>query len=97
MRLRCGWPNDWGSGGYLTRLIATRRPPCGAGPGKSYHPPPPPPPPPPPEKPPPPEPLLEPGAVEAELIAVESEEPTSLVKRLGSSHGLWLPAYHANP
>ena len=37
----------------------------------SYQPPPPPPPPPPPDDPPPPEPLLEPGAVDAELTVLD--------------------------
>ena len=39
----------------------------------SYHPPPPPPPPPPPEDPPPPLPELEPGAVEADEMALLNE------------------------
>ena len=41
-----------------------------ARPWLDYQPPPPPPPPPPPDDPPPPEPLLDPGAVEAELIVL---------------------------
>lgn len=40
-----------------------------------HHPPPPPPPPPPPDEPPPPPPELEPGAVEADAIALLNEEP----------------------
>src|SRR3954468_16196026 len=60
-------------------------------------PPPPPPPPPPPDDPPPPEPLLEPGAVEAELIVLVSEDPTLSVKPVGSLQGLLFPEYHANP
>src|SRR3954447_16146496 len=61
------------------------------------HPPPPPPPPPPPDDPPPPEPLLEPGAVEAELIVLASDEPTASAKLVGLFHGLLDPAYHATP
>ena len=62
-----------------------------------YQPPPPPPPPPPPDDPPPPEPLLDPGAVEAELTVLASEEPTLLTKPPVSFHGLLLPAYQAKP
>ena len=51
-----------------------------------YHPPPPPPPPPPPEDPPPPEPLLEPGALEADATVLASDEPTVPAKRPGSDH-----------
>ena len=41
----------------------------------------------------PPEPLLEPGAVEAELIVLASDAPTVFTKRLGLFHGLPLPEY----
>ena len=58
-----------------------------------YQPPPPPPPPPPPEEPPPPEPLLEPGAVEAEAAAVARLAPMAAAKRPGLDQGLWLPEY----
>src|SRR3954447_21410970 len=61
------------------------------------HPPPPPPPPPPPEEPPPPEPLLEPGAVEAELMVLASDDPMLSANPVGLSHGLLLPAYHKKP
>src|SRR5699024_10549910 len=44
----------------------------------NYQPPPPPPPPPPPEKPPPPPPELEPGAVEADAVALARLEPSAL-------------------
>src|SRR5437868_11915233 len=50
--------------------------------------PPPPPPPPPPDDPPPPEPLLEPGAVEAEVIVLASDEPALSAKLVGLPHGL---------
>src|SRR5438552_2850773 len=63
----------------------------------SYQPPPPPPPPPPPDDPPPPEPPLEPGAVEAELIVLASDEPTLSAKPVGLFHGLLDPEYQANP
>src|SRR4051812_34054913 len=63
----------------------------------AYQPPPPPPPPPPPENPPPPEPLLEPGAVEAELIVLASDEPMLSAKPVGLSHGLLDPAYQMKP
>src|SRR5687768_2207410 len=43
--------------------------------GGYYQPPPPPPPPPPPDDPPPPEPLLDPGAVEADETVLASDEP----------------------
>src|SRR5437868_11188806 len=55
--------------------------------------PPPPPPPPPPEKPPPPEPLLEPGAVEAEATLLASEAPTVVAKMPGLDQTLPLPTY----
>src|SRR5438552_12289676 len=63
----------------------------------SYQPPPPPPPPPPPDDPPPPEPLLDPGAVEAELMVLAREEPTLSTKPVGLSHGLPLPEYQPKP
>src|SRR6185503_5152180 len=61
--------------------------------GSNYQPPPPPPPPPPPEEPPP----LEPGAVEAEPTALESDEPTVSTKLVGLLHGLLDPEYQAKP
>src|SRR3954471_9250939 len=77
-------------------LIETSRRRCGYAPADRYQPPPPPPPPPPPEDPPPPEPLLDPGAVEAELIVLEREEPTVSAKLVGLLHGLLEPEYHPN-
>src|SRR5438128_1234770 len=65
--------------------------------GFNYQPPPPPPPPPPPDEPPPPEPLLEPGAVDAELIVPASDDPTESAKRPGLLQGLLEPEYHAKP
>src|SRR6188472_2865434 len=65
--------------------------------GVGYQPPPPPPPPPPPEKPPPPDPLLDPGATDAEPTVLASEEPTLRVKPLASRHGLFEPAYQTKP
>ncbi len=62
-----------------------------------YQPPPPPPPPPPPDEPPPPEPLREPGAVDAELMALVSEEPMLSTKLLVSLHGLCEPEYQLIP
>src|SRR5687767_12084083 len=62
-----------------------------------YQPPPPPPPPPPPDEPPPPEPLLEPGALEAELMVLDRLSPTLSAKPPGLSHGLLLPEYQAKP
>src|SRR5690606_27006021 len=59
----------------------------------NYQPPPPPPPPPPPDEPPPPEPLLEPGAVEAEATLLASEAPTVPAKRAGLVHALLEPEY----
>src|SRR6478752_5941303 len=61
-----------------------------------HHPPPPPPPPPPPDEPPPPEPLLDPGAVEAEATLLESEDPTVPTKAPGLDQTLPEPAYHPN-
>src|SRR3954454_16441459 len=61
---------------------------------RRYQPPPPPPPPPPPENPPPPEPLLDPGAVEAEATLLASAPPIEAAKRPGSAQGVWLPTYH---
>src|SRR3954447_11142219 len=61
------------------------------------HPPPPPPPPPPPDDPPPPEPLLEPGAVEAELIVLARDDPTVSANRPGLFHGSLDPEYQPKP
>src|SRR3954469_3792533 len=77
-------------------FIARPRSRSSGGPG-DYQPPPPPPPPPPPDDPPPPEPLLDPGAVEAELIVLESEEPTLSAKPVGLFHTLLDPEYHRKP
>src|SRR6476659_9444932 len=63
----------------------------------AYQPPPPPPPPPPPDDPPPPDPLLDPGAVDAELIVLDSDEPTLSAKLPGLLQGLFDPEYHAKP
>ena len=60
----------------------------------NYHPPPPPPPPPPPEKPPPPDPLLDPGASDADAIVLERSPPRLLAKPTGSCPQSWLPEYH---
>src|SRR5688572_24977960 len=65
--------------------------------GADYHPPPPPPPPPPPETPPPPEPLDDPGAVEAELTLLASDEPIESTNPPVSFHGLDEPEYQAKP
>src|SRR3954469_15507664 len=65
--------------------------------GPNSQPPPPPPPPPPPDDPPPPEPLDEPGAADAELIVLASDETTSCVKPVGLSHGLLLPECQTKP
>ena len=79
-------------------FTATHRSPCfGVPAGSNYQPPPPPPPPPPPEDPPPPDPLLEPGAVDAELIVLAREEPTLSANRPGLLHGSFEPAYQAKP
>src|SRR5690606_32042726 len=67
-----------------------------AGADGNYQPPPPPPPPPPPDDPPPPEPLLEPGAVEAEATLLASEAPTAPAKRLGFDQALLEPEYQPN-
>jgi hypothetical protein len=56
-----------------------------------HQPPPPPPPPPPPEEPPPPEPLLEPGALDAELTVLARDDPTLLTKPSVSLQGLFDP------
>ena len=56
-----------------------------------YQPPPPPPPPPPPEEPPPPDPLLDPGAVDAEETLLASDDPTSLTKPSVSDQGSLRP------
>jgi len=61
--------------------------PCG------YHPPPPPPPPPPPDDPPPPEPLLDPGAVEAEATLLASDAPMAPANRPGLDQTLPEPEY----
>src|SRR6185369_2460381 len=91
---RSSWPSASASSVSPTRRTAGRRwPSTGAPAGADHQPPPPPPPPPPPEKPPPPDPLLLPGAVEAELIVLASEDPTPFTKLVGLSHGLPLPAY----
>ena len=61
----------------------------------NYQPPPPPPPPPPPEEPPPPPPELlpelEPGAWDAEEIALDNDEPSCDEKPA------MLPVFHADP
>src|SRR4051794_27376426 len=96
--LRCAWPSGSGSSASPTAFTGASRSPCSGGWGGADHqPPPPPPPPPPPDDPPPPDPLLEPGAVEAELMVLASDEPTSPTKPLGLLHGLPLPAYQAKP
>ena len=69
----------------------------GGPPGADHQPPPPPPPPPPPDEPPPPDPLDEPGAVEAELTVLASDEPTESTKPPVSFQGLEEPEYQANP
>src|SRR5687768_4077606 len=98
MSRRYAWQKSWVSSG-LARLFTTRtrRSCCSGRPGADHQPPPPPPPPPPPDEPPPPDPLDDPGAVEAELTLLASEEPTSLTKPSASFHGLWLPEYQAKP
>src|SRR5688572_33478214 len=77
---------------------ASRSPSSGGRPrpADGYQPSPPPPPPPPPDEPPPPEPLDEPGAVEAELTVLASDEPTESTNPPVSSHGLEEPDYQAN-
>jgi len=50
-----------------------------------------------PEKPPPPEPLLDPGAVEAEMIVLDREEPTLSVNPVALLQGLLDPEYQRNP
>ena len=82
------------AGRYLSRR-ADKAIGCGR-PGR-YQPPPPPPPPPPPEDPPPPEPLLDPGAVDAELTVLDSDEPTLSTKPVGLLQGLLDPEYQPNP
>jgi hypothetical protein len=62
-----------------------------------HHPPPPPPPPPPPDEPPPPDPLDEPGAVDAELTLLASDDPIERTKPPVSFHGLDEPEYQAKP
>src|SRR6478609_8403388 len=59
-----------------------------AGARQGYQPPPPPPPPPPPDEPPPPEPLLKPGAVEADATPLASDAPTVPAKREGLDQAL---------
>ena len=63
----------------------------------SDQPPPPPPPPPPPDDPPPPDPLDDPGAVEAEDTALDSESPIDPTNPPVSVHGLDDPEYQAKP
>src|SRR6185369_15267916 len=82
--------------GRPTPYITTRRSPSSGG-QEGYQPPPPPPPPPPPDPPPPPEPLLEPGAVDAELIVLARLEPTLSANRPGLFHGSPCPEYQRNP
>ena len=74
-----------------------RSPSSGGRAGADYQPPPPPPPPPPPDDPPPPEPLLDPGAVEAELIVLASDEPTLSTKPPGCSTGCCCPNTRRSP
>jgi hypothetical protein len=78
-------------------MMKSRRQSCSDLLGADHQPPPPPPPPPPPDEPPPPEPLLEPGAVDAELTLLASEEPTLRVNPLTSFHGWRDPEYQVNP
>ena len=80
-------------------FIAANRSASGAASGRrtDYQPPPPPPPPPPPDEPPPPEPLLEPGALDAELTLLAREDPTLLTNSSGLLHGLFEPAYQVKP
>src|SRR3954471_2314875 len=77
-------------------LIETSRRRCGYAPADRYQPPPPPPPPPPPEDPPPPEPLLEPGAVDADATVLASEAPPVPAKRPGPAHTWPEPEYQPN-
>ena len=96
---RCNWRTKLGFE-RDQRDALSRRPDArtaAPGLGLTYQPPPPPPPPPPPDDPPPPDPLLDPGAVEAELIVLDSDEPTVSAKLVGLLHGLLDPEYQAKP
>src|SRR3954451_3124938 len=99
MALRCGLVSALRSAPrlILLPLFFPTLCPAAGGRRKRSKPPPPPPPPPPPDEPPPPEPLLDPGAVEAELIVLDSEEPTLSAKPVGLSQGLFDPEYQTNP
>src|SRR3954469_11109254 len=99
MALRCGLVSAWRSAPRLILLpfFFPTLCPAAAGRRKRYQPPPPPPPPPPPDEPPPPEPLLDPGAVEADATVLARLLPTVLAKLPGSSHTLRLPTYQPIP
>src|SRR4029078_8539563 len=76
----------------MTPSIGARASPSSGGRAASSHqPPPPPPPPPPPDEPPP----LDPGDVEAQPTALDSDEPTLSTKSVGLLHGLLEPEYQA--
>src|SRR5512139_217714 len=94
----CGSPSGLGLSGRRMRSTGTLQLASSGDLHKADHqPPPPPPPPPPPDEPPPPEPLDEPGAVEAELTVLTSDEPTESTKPPVSVHGLEEPEYQAKP
>src|SRR3954466_168240 len=99
MALRCGLVSALRSAPrlILLPLFFPTLCPAAAGRRRRYHPPPPPPPPPPPDEPPPPEPLLDPGAVEAELMVLDKEKPAVSAKLVGLSHGRLDPEFHPKP